>query len=363
MLFKPYQEREKVCSIEEADALGFGLSQKGEKQFDFIPFKIPELQDDEVLIKVNYTGICHTDPYWAREEWGEFVHYPCVPGHEIIGTVKKVGKNVTKFKVGDHVGYGFKANACGGCEKCKHGLDNLCQIPDSVTFHKHFGGWATHYVGKESHGHFIPESVPLEKAANLFCAGVTVYAPMARHLKAGMKIGVAGIGGLGHLAVQFGHHMGCYVTGITGTESKKQEILDLGADDVMLIKDIPANQGKELLDAIIICFSDGDFDQYIKLLKMRGIFIVVGLPPADRPNRIDMNNVVLNEIKIVGSVVGSDDEIQATLEFAGKYKVFPTIEYFNWDDFPKALNKLDNGRPRYRMTVKVHSEKYPKFNE
>ena len=360
-IISKYQNREKLCSLEEADGIAFGFTKKGQEEYEYIPFKVPEPLDDEVLIKVKYTGICHTDTLWSRGLWGDFVYYPCVPGHEIIGTVSKVGKSVKKLKVGDNVGFGFTANACGECHECKSGHDNTCDVPNGVTFHKHFGGWASHYVGKEMHAHIIPKEIPLEKAANLFCAGVTVFAPLRRYVKAGMKVGVVGIGGLGHLAIQIASAMGAHVTGITGTKSKTEEILKLGASDVILSEDIPKLEGKEVLDIILCCISDGDFNKYIKLLKKRGAFLMVGLPPADRPNKIDINYVVLNEIVVSGSLVGNDDDIEYLLPFAAKYQTLPMVELYSFDDFGKGVHRMEKERPRYRVTVKCESKKYPKF--
>ena len=358
-----YQCREKVCSIEEADALAVGFTEKGQTEYQFIPFKLPELQDDEVLIKVEYTGICHTDAYWSRGLWGDFVYYPCVPGHEIVGKITKLGKSVTKYKLGDAIGFGFTCNCCGKCFHCTHGKGNRCAIPDSVTFHKHFGGWATHYVGRESEAHLIPKEIPLEKAANLFCAGVTVFAPMRREIRPGDDVGVVGIGGLGHLAIQFAHHMGTFVTGITNTPSKKDEIISLGADNVLLSEDVDKNAGKGLFDVIVCCISAGNIDRYIKLLKTGGTFIMVGLPPMGNNNEIDINSVALGEYKIVGSVVGDNDDLDLVLKFAAKYKIFPKVELVDFDDFPKGINRMENERPRYRVSVKCQSTKYPKFNQ
>jgi len=310
-----------------------------------------------------YTGLCHSDTLWARGVWGDFAYYPCVPGHEVVGEVLMLGGNVEGFKIGDKVGFGFCGGACGKCKYCHQGNDNLCEFPNVSNFHKHFGGWATHYQGKARFAHKIPDSIPIELAPGLFCAGMTVFTPMRRVLKAGMNLGIVGIGGLGHIAIKFGKAMGCFVTGITTSKEKVNDIIDLGGDAALLEEDIPEAQKKRPFDAILCCISDGDFDKYIKLLKKRGVFMMVGLPPADRPNHVDINFVVLNEIVISGTLIGNCEENEDLLVFAAKNKIFPMVEVFDFDDFPKAVHRLEKEKPRYRIAIKCESQKYPKFNQ
>ena len=357
--------REKVVPIEQADAIGFGSLSKTEKHnFDFIPFKLPSVAEDEVRIKLLYTGLCHTDILWSNGSWGDFVEIPAVPGHEIVGEVTHVGTKVTEHKVGDKIGYGFIGNCCNNCEHCKAGNDNLCKsAPDVIIFNPHFGGWASHYQGKAAFGHKIPEEIPLNVCPPIFCAGLTVFAPMKRYLKSGMHVAIVGIGGLGHIAVKYGKAMGCKVTAITNSADKVTEIKNLGADNVLLASDLAEAQKQRDIDVIICCISEGSLNEYLKVLKVRGTFVMVGLPELGNDYKIDVHFIVLNEINFVGSLVGNRQDVKECLEFSAKHKCFPIIEEFSFDDFPKAAKRLHYERPRYRCVVKCQSDKYSQFNK
>lgn len=359
--------REKIVPIEEADALGFGsLSKDEELNFDFIPFKLAPLEHDEIRLKMLYVGLCHTDVSIANGSWGgKLVTIPCVPGHELVGEVIALGSSVTKFKKGDKVGYGIIGKVCGQCIHCKKGDTNLCKsIEDVLICVPHFGGWATHYQGKAELGSKIPDGIPLDVASPLMCAGLTTFTPLKKYAKAGDHVGVVGIGGLGHLAVKFAKALGCKVTALTTSESKLQDIQDLGADKVVTYDGIKNLQIARDMDVVICCISEGQLDDYIKMTRQRGTFIMVGLPPVGKEYlKIDVHFMVFNEITIFGSNVGSVKDMDEMLDFADKHRVYPIVELFGMDDFPIALKRLQYEKPRFRCVVKCESEKYPKFNQ
>lgn len=359
--------KEKIVSIEEADALGFGsLSRDEEMKYDFIPFKLPDLEDDEIRLKMLYVGLCHTDMSISNGSWGgKLVNIPCVPGHELVGEVIQAGKSVTKFKKGDKVGYGIIGKICGSCIHCIAGNTNLCKsIEDVLICVPHFGGWATHYQGKAITASKIPDGYPLDVASPLMCAGLTTFTPMKKYVKAGDHVCVVGIGGLGHIAIKFAKALGCKVTALSTSESKVEEIQELGADKVVLFDKIGDMQQSRDVDVVICCISEGQLDPFIKVLRQRGTFIMVGLPPVGKEYlKIDTHFLVFNEITIVGGNVGSVKDMEEMLEFANKHKIYPVVEMFGFDDFQKAIRRLQYEKPRFRCVVQCDSEKYPQFNK
>lgn len=187
------------------------------------------MEDDEVRIKITHTGLCHSDVLHSRKLWSPHVTYPCVPGHEVVGVVTVVGKGVKKFKVGDRVGCGPQRACCSSCDRCKEGNTNLCTKNWTGLYDPNFGGYCTHIQLPESHTFLIPEKLPSDVTPPLLCAGVTVYAPLARVARAGLTCAVVGIGGLGHLAVMYANKLGMKVTAFTTSFNREKEMKDLGA--------------------------------------------------------------------------------------------------------------------------------------
>lgn len=353
----------KPVNLEEATAVGFGtLSCNTDHDFDFVPFKYAPLDSDEVRVKLLYTGLCHTDIMWATGKWGFQPEQPCVPGHEVVGEITDLGSDVTDFKVGDKVGYTFVGNNCESCDQCKQGNDNLCtDCPDKIIFGNNFGGWSSHYTGKAKQAHKIPDGLDLSLTPPIFCAGLTVYVPLKRYVKEGDHVAIVGIGGLGHLAIKYAKIMGCKVTAITGTLDKVEELKAMGADTVLTYDQLADAQKTRDIDFVLCCISGGKIAETVKILRIRGIYCMVGLPTVEDNPELPVNFIVLNEINFVGSLVGNRAEMAELLEFSLKHKVYPDCEIFGFDQFGEACQKLHYGRPKYRAVVKMESEKYSKL--
>lgn len=324
-------------------------------------FKFPPLAPHEVRAKIIYTGICHTDVSVGRGEWQK-PEYPCCTGHEIVAQVTMVGNLVNNIKLGEIIMVGPFRNSCFECEQCKRGDDNICanlEFFDHFTYGKYFGGYSTHYQGPASHCFPIPEGMDLSIAPPLVCAGVTVHIPMQRHIKEkGARIGIIGIGGLGHLAIQYGKALGCEVTAFTTSTDKIDECKLLGASEVILIdKDHKVlEQYKDRLDFLVntLYVIDKDlFEAYLATLKNGGLLIQVGVPPLKQPMELSWHTLVFKQIALVGSNCGSIEESKMSLEFSHKHGIKPHIEMFAFEELPKAFERLEKERPHFRCVVNV----------
>jgi D-arabinose 1-dehydrogenase-like Zn-dependent alcohol dehydrogenase len=349
----------RVEDPKDADACAWVFKNKS----DFVPyyFKFPALAPDELRVKILYSGLCHSDSSTGRNEW-EPCDYPVCTGHEVIGEVTMVGSDVSRFSVGDKVFVGPIRNCCNECEQCKRGDDNLCCNMDNLDrflYGRYFGGYATHIQQPAHHIIKMPEGMDERTAAPLICAGVTCLVPMQRHIKEkGAKIGVIGIGGLGHLAIQYGKALGCEVTAFTTSEDKRAECKMLGADDVVVVpKDLKILADyMESLDYLINTLYVIDMpilEAYLLTLKSGGLMIQVGLPPRKQPMKMSWHSLVFRQIAIVGSLCGSINDFKETIKFSHKHNIKVITEEYSFEDFPKALNRLENERPHFRCVVNV----------
>ncbi|CAI9101701.1 OLC1v1039090C1 [Oldenlandia corymbosa var. corymbosa] len=318
-------------------------------------------REDDVVLDIKYCGVCHADVVWTKNYHGR-TKYPVVPGHEIAGVVREVGSKVTKFKAGDHVGVGVYVNSCRECEYCNEGLEVHCVkgtvytydgIDTDGTVTK--GGYSSFYVVNERYCYSIPDGYPLELAAPLLCAGISVYTPMMRHNmnQPGKSLGVVGLGGLGHMAVKFGKAFGLKVTVFSTTESKRDEaITHLGADDFVVSSDEQKmNALTKNLDFILNTASgDIPFDPYLKTLKTGGVLVIVGFP-----NEIKMMPVSLipEARSIVGTLTGGTKQTQEMLDFCAKNKVYPEVEIVPIDYCNEALARLTKKDVKYRFVLDV----------
>ena len=340
-------------SIEKADAVAFAFVSK-EKTVQF-PYKQTELLENELRANILYSGLCMSDSHTCRSKWGP-CSYPIAPGHEIIAEVSEVGSKVTKFKKGDKVAFGTIRAACDKCKFCLNNKEPLCigTNEERFTFGYHWGGYSTQLQQPADFFIPIPEGLDLQRSAPLLCAGITVYNPIKQYVKAGMKTCVIGIGGLGHLAVQFLAKFGTEVTAVTNTMDKKDAILKLGAPRVITMDDKDAvNELKETHDFIIntIPVTTDGFDAYLSLTARGGTFCQVGVPEAGEKTSFCINPLVINEIHLVGSIVGSRSDIKEMLQLCVDKDIYPMVEEFSFEDFDKALDKLENGRPKFRCVV------------
>ncbi|KAH9774793.1 putative cinnamyl alcohol dehydrogenase 1 [Citrus sinensis] len=281
---------------------------------------------DDVSITITHCGVCYADVIWTRNKHGDS-KYPLVPGHEIVGIVKEVGHNVSRFKVGDHVGVGTYVNSCRDCKYCNDGLEVHC----------------ARYCYK------IANDYPLALAAPLLCAGITVYTPMMRHKmnQPGKSVGVIGLGGLGHMAVKFGKAFGLNVTVLSTSTSKKEEALSLlGADKFVVSSDLEQMKalGKSLDFIIDTASGDHPFDAYMSLLKVAGVYVLVGFPSEVKFSPASLN---IGAKTVSGSVTGGTKDTQEMLEYCAAHKIYPQIETIPIENVNEALERLikrDRGR-------------------
>lgn len=347
-----------------ADAVAYAFLNK--EKMIFFPYKQPHLDADEIRANVLYAGLCLSDSKHGRAKWGGSL-YPLAPGHEIIAEVSEVGTEVKDFKKGDKVAFGTMRHCCGKCRYCLEGKEPLCtetgtKRKEKFTYNYQWGGYSTQLQQPASFFFKLPKNLKIEKAAPLLCAGITVYAPIKKYAKKGMKTAVIGIGGLGHLALQFLHKMGYEVDAITTSKDKEKFIKELGADRVINSTD-PSELAKVQgsYDLIINTSpTSKNFEEMLLLTARSGFFIQVGAPSIDEKVSFIVNTLILNEIVLTGSVVGSRDAVREMLEFCSEKDIYPIVEEFPFEEFPKAFDKLENGKPIFRCVVDCG--KYSKAN-
>lgn len=316
----------------------------------------------DVDIDILYCGICHSDIHNVRGEW-EFsqTRYPIVPGHEIIGKVKKVGSAVKKFKVGDTVGVGCLVDSCRTCASCANHQENYCNNGATLTYNSPeketgghtFGGYSDHIVVNEDFVLRVPENLDLKAAAPLLCAGITMYSPL-KHWGAGKgkNIAIIGLGGLGHMGVKIAHAMGAHVTMITTSPSKEKDARHLGADDVLISTDATAmkmHQGA--FDLIINTIPRAhDLNPYVDLLNLDGKMVMVGaLEKIDTP--VDIAPLIFRRRTVAGSVIGGIKETQEMLDFCGKHHVLPDVEMIKPADINEAFERMLKNDVKYRFVI------------
>jgi uncharacterized zinc-type alcohol dehydrogenase-like protein len=323
-----------------------------EPKGDLLPYEYDPgpLKPDEVELDVQYCGICHSDLSVIDNEWG-MTQYPVVPGHEVVGTIAKVGENVTHLSVGQTVGLGWHAGYCNECAPCHSGDHNLCNNAQA-TILGHHGGFADKVRAAANSVVPIPEGVDLESAGPLFCGGITVFNPMVQFdIKPTDRVAVIGIGGLGHLALMFLNAWGCEVTAFTSSESKKKEALRLGAHHTLNSRDqqeIEAAAGR--FDYIISTVNVKlDWNLYLGTLKPRGRLHFVGatLEPLD----INVFSLIMGQHSISGSPSGSPATIAKMLEFSRLHSIKPVIEKFSFDAINDAIARLRSGDAHYRIVL------------
>lgn len=327
-------------------------------------------KEDEVLIEVLYCGICHSDVHQVANDWKNTI-YPCVPGHEIVGKVAGVGASVTKFAVGDIVGVGCMIDSCKHCNPCKEGDEQFCEgpvgqtmtyngywKPDGTDFNT-YGGFSTHVVANQYFVLSIPQSLDIKAVAPILCAGVTTYSPLNRYgIKEGDKVGVIGIGGLGHMAVMIAKAKGAQVTAITTNEDKRDAALQLGADNILISTDGDEMKSYEKRFDFILCTIPESFDvnPYISLLKRRGTLITVGLLG---PYKTAVNNMELAKLdrSIGGSLIGGISETQEVLDFCAEHQILPHVEIIGIKDVNDAFEKIRDENVRFRYVIDMSSLK------
>ena len=313
----------------------------------------------DVLIEIEFSGICHSDIHMARNEWG-IALFPVVPGHEIVGRVKEVGNQVTKFKVGQRVGVGCMVDSCRTCGSCKEGLEQYCDQGFVGTYGAlerdgktlTYGGYSTHIVTQEDFVLRIPENLDPAAAAPLLCAGITTYSPLRYvGLGKGQKLGVLGLGGLGHMAVKIGASFGAEVTVLSGSLSKQADAKSLGAADFALTSD-PASMDKlqNHFDFIIdTVAAKHDINQAFGLLKREGTLIMVGA--SEKPLDLGVFSLIFRRRKMLGSLIGGIRETQEMLDHCGKHGITSTIEMIAAEKINEAYERMIKGQVKYRFVI------------
>ncbi|HVC38121.1 MAG TPA: NAD(P)-dependent alcohol dehydrogenase [Gammaproteobacteria bacterium] len=318
----------------------------------------------EVLIDIRYCGICHSDVHQARDEWGRGI-FPMVPGHEIVGTIAKLGDKVTQWKAGDTVGIGCFVDSCRECEACKAGEEQFCEQGATFTYNSFerdgktptYGGYSTRIVVNEDYVLRIPEGIPLERAAPLLCAGITTYSPL-RHfgVHAGSRVAVVGLGGLGHMAVKIAHAMGAQVTVLSHSPDKRQDALRLGADDFLATRDAEVfTQHAKRFDFMLDTVSaQHDYNAYLGLLRRGGTLVLVGLPEA---SLLSAGPLIMGRRQLAGSLIGGIRETQEMLDFCASHGVASEVEVIPIQQLNQAYDRLVRGDVRYRFVIDIASLK------
>ena len=305
----------------------------------------------DVEVAIQHCGICHSDIHLIDNDWG-ISTYPLVPGHEIVGTVTATGEGVKEFAAGRRVGIGWQRGSCLRCEYCLRGEEQLC-TSNQATCVGHYGGFAN-AIRMDSRFVFpIPESLASEQAAPLLCGGITVYSPLRFYgVQPPMRLGVIGIGGLGHLAVQFARAFGCEVTAFSSTPGKEGEAKDLGAHEFIWTGDRTAlKRAGSSLDFIISTVSaDIDWARYLNILRPNGRLCIVGAPPG--PVTFPVTPLLLGRKSVCGSVIGGRGIMREMLEFAARHKIGARVEAVPMGEVNRAIQKVRDNTARYRMVLK-----------
>lgn len=346
-------------------AKGYALQSKDSK-FSSFEFTRHSLGDGDILIEILYSGICHSDIHTARDEWGGTI-YPCVPGHEIAGQVVAVGKNVSKFKVGDYAGVGCMVNSCGECDACKASMEQFCECGKTIytynssdCFHggeNTYGGYSNNIVVSEKFAIKVAKNAPLDKVAPLLCAGITTYSPLKfSKIKAGDKVGVAGFGGLGMMAVKYAVKMGASVSVFARNDKKKSQAMELGVSNFYTTND--KNIVNERFDLIISTIpTNYNVGAYIDLLKYGGELAIVGLPPyASAPSVSIIDLVFKAGKKIYGSLIGGIKETQEMMDFSLENEIYPETIIVSPSQIDEVYEKLTNGSGEFRYVIDMRAK-------
>ncbi|MEO6837302.1 MAG: NAD(P)-dependent alcohol dehydrogenase [Ginsengibacter sp.] len=317
----------------------------------------------DVQIDILYCGVCHSDLHTVRNEWGGTV-YPSVPGHEIVGRVSAVGNHVTKFKVGDLAGLGCMIDSCRECDNCKEGLEQYCSVGMVGTYNGKerdgsgitSGGYSKQILAHEDFVLNISDKQPLEGIAPLLCAGITTYSPL-RHWKVGKgdKVGVVGLGGLGHMGVKLAASMGAEVTMLSHSPSKEADAKKLGAHKFLLTSDkaqlkSATNYFNFILDTVS---AEHDYNLYLGMLKTNGVMVCVGAPT--KPAQIPAFNLIFGRRTLAGSLIGGIPETQEMLDYCAEHNIVSEVEVIKIDQINEAYERMLKGDVKYRFVIDMAS--------
>jgi uncharacterized zinc-type alcohol dehydrogenase-like protein len=327
---------------------GYAAMARG-KPLRRLSYKAPKLGKHDVRVSVTHCGVCHTDVS-AIDDYYKITTYPFVPGHEIVGYVSEKGRAVSGLKEGDRVGVGWQGRSCMKCEWCRIGQEQLCyDIVEGATWLP-YGGFSDSVVVDDRFAYPLPKAMRPEVAAVLLCAGITVYSPLRTYVKGSVrKIGVAGIGGVGHLAIQFAHAFGCEVTAISSSPKKKKEALGFGADHFIDANDRDALRKVEFGFDLLLCAASGgvNWERLLETLKKKGRLVLLGFPTV----ALHPRDLVSHEISITGSFIGNHAAMKETLKFAQAHGIKPKVELMPMSQVNKAIQRVRENKARYRIVL------------
>lgn len=338
-------------------------AQNATSKLDLFTIQRRKPREQDVRFDILYCGVCHSDIHQVRNEWGGSI-YPMVPGHEIVGRVTEVGSAVTKFKPGDLAAVGCLVDSCRHCENCRDGLEQYCSNGSVGTYNSYerdgttptYGGYSKEIVVHQDFVLRVPDNLPLDGVAPLLCAGVTTWSPL-RHwgVGKGHKVGVAGLGGLGHMAVKFAAAFGAEVTMLSTSPSKEEDARRLGAHHFKLTtskEDLKSLKG--YFDFIIDTVSaPHDYNNSLRMLKTNGTLICVGAPP--KPVEVNVFSLLINRRSIVGSMIGGLPETQEMLDYCGEHSIVSEVEVIPVSYVNEAYERMMKGDVRYRFVIDMSS--------
>ncbi|MCF8547772.1 MAG: NAD(P)-dependent alcohol dehydrogenase [Pontimonas sp.] len=344
------------------DVRGYAVMAEKEKLVPW-SFQRRDVGIDDVQIAIEWSGICHSDIHTGRSEWGDF-NFPLVPGHEIVGRVTGVGANVSRFAVGQRVGVGVYVDSCRKCDNCLAGMSNYCREGMIGTFDAlerdgksiTKGGYSNGIVVDQGYVVSVADSLDPAATAPLMCAGVTLYSPLTEWgAGPGKKVGIIGLGGLGHMGVKFAHALGAHVTVFSHSESKRADALGMGADDFIVTTDGTVFEThKKQFDLIINTVSAPiDLNDYLELLALDGTLVMVGLAPEPYP--IKAFSMLAQRRRIAGSMIGPVGQLQEMLDFAAEHKIGSDIEIIKAEEINEAWDRVVDSDVRYRFVIDASS--------
>ena len=329
-----------------------------------VQFERPDLRAGELAIDVTHCGVCHSDVHQCHDDWGNTV-WPCVPGHEVVGTVTEVGSGVTKFSKGDTVGVGCMVNSCQTCEACQAGEEQYCSGPRGATLTYNgptkpdgtntYGGYSTAIVAREEFVLQIPKAISPAEAAPILCAGVTTYAPMKQHgIGKGSKVAVAGIGGLGHMACQIAKALGAEVTALTTSPGKMEDIKALGVDDVIVMSDVPKlGEHEGAFDLVLSTIPyPHKVEPYLNLVAHDGVLHFVG---NFIPTTVEFMPLLFKRRTIAGSLIGGVRQTQDVLDLCAEHNIRPEIRLIEMGEINEAFERVMDEDIRFRHVIDMAS--------
>jgi len=334
--------------MSDSAILGYAARAAGQP-LEPINYEPPELGENDVRVSVTHCGLCYTDIQGIEDYYG-ITDYPFVPGHEIVGRVSETGKNTFGIKMGDRVGVGWLGRPCMRCEWCLKGQEQLCLHVVKAGTWVPYGGFSSSVVVDSRFAYPLPEAMSSEVAAVLMCAGITVYSSLRPYAgRPAPKIGIIGVGGLGHLAIQFAHALGFEVTAMSSSEEKKEQALAFGADHFISSQDRSALAQAEFGFDLLLCTAHGDvrWEPLLETLKKRGTLILAGFPKL----ALNTTDLVAHELSITGSFLGNRATTREMLSFAREHGIKPWVELMPMSQINEAIQRLKQNKARYRIVL------------